>query len=532
MNFNSADARKWPEPVEPNCGLTDSFEQALKFAFEMHNAGRHQEAETMCRALLPVRPKNAQLLFLLGMILHQARRDEEAVRWLSLAAQCQPKSARIFNGLGCVCQNLKDHARAASAFERAMELEPPSAATCYNLGNTCYRLEQIERAAALFRRAVEINRHDSASWNNLGKCLKELNRLDESIAAYNRAVEIAPDYALARYGRAVSLLAAGRLTEGFREYEWRWHLTKRRKFPQPAWRGGHASGQTLLLHAEQGFGDAIQMLRFIPAARERVARVILECRPELTTLFQYSNCADAVIPYGSPIPPFDCVTSLLSLPHALGVTLDAIPNRTPYLQAPPGKQLPPAPSGHLKVGLAWAGNPGHHQDAARSIRLQELAPVLQVPGVSFYSLQQSVPARDECCLRSKSDIINFRLIRGDFLDTASVIAELDLVITVDTAVAHLAGALGKPVWLLVQHSPDWRWFLDRPDTPWYPTMQLYRQAERGRWDLPVKRVAEALRRRLDSRSARPQPPLVKPFHLPADLTELRASQCGQSILAG
>ena len=170
---------------------------------------------------------------------------------------------------------------------------------------------------------------DTASWNNLGKCLKELNRLDESIEAYSRAIEILPDYALAHYGRAISLLTAGRLAEGFRKYEWRKHFIKPRKFPQPLWQGEKASGKTLFLYAEQGFGDAIQMVRFVSAARERVGRVILECRPELRTWFEFSKCADEVVPYGAQIPPFDYFASLLSLPQILGVVLETIPSQTP-----------------------------------------------------------------------------------------------------------------------------------------------------------------------------------------------------------
>jgi len=495
MNSNADVPEKLIESEGRSSQPKDSFEHSLKLAFEMHNAGRDQEAEALCRMLVRVRPQDAQLLFLLGMILHAGGRDHEAVEWLLQAARQQPHDARIFNGLGCAYQKLQDHSRAAAAFEKAVELQPQSAAAEYNLGNSCYKLGRIEQATSLFRRAVEKDPLDSASWNNLGKCLKELNRLDASIQAYNRALEIAPDYALARYGRAVSLLAAGRLPEGFRDYEARWQLLKPRQFQPPEWSGDPAPGRTLFLHAEQGFGDAIQMVRFIPAARERVGRVILECRPGLESLFQYSDCADTVIPYGTEIPPYDFRLSLISLPRALGVTLGTIPSRMPYLRARPDEGLPPAQPGRLKVGLAWAGNPDHHQDAARSLRLEQLAPVLEVPGTAFYNLQQPVPAGDQPALQKT--VVQSNLKFADFLDTASVIAEMDLVISADTAVAHLAGALGKPVWILLQHSADWRWLVDRSDSPWYPTAQLFRQTKRNEWKSPVLRAAEALRRRLE-----------------------------------
>lgn len=469
----------------------DSYEQSLKLAFEMHNSGRALEAEALCRVLLQIRPDDGQLLFLLGMILHKAGMDDEAVRWLLLAGKNQPKSARIFHGLGCAYQGLEDHERAAAAFEIAIRLEPRTPDAWYQLGLSCYWQEDIERAVALFSRAVEINPRDSRSWNNLGKCLKELNRLDESIEAYNRALEIEPDYALMRYGRAVSLLCAGRLAEGFKEYEWRRHSMKARHFFKPEWHGENAPGRTLLLHAEQGFGDAIQMVRFIRSARRRVGRIVLECRPELRTLLEYSRCADIVVPYGASLPEFDLFLSLSSLPFVLGTTLETIPTKTPYLAAPVRETPLPAGSGVLKAGLAWAGNPGHHQDAARSVQFLDLAPILDVPGVAFYSLQKPVPGRDEPDLGLASNI-HSNLDLKDFLATASIIAELDLVIAVDTAVAHLAGALGKPVWLLLQHSPDWRWFLNRSDTPWYPTMRLFRQTKRNSWKEPIARIAEEL----------------------------------------
>ncbi|HTV41413.1 MAG TPA: GNAT family N-acetyltransferase [Candidatus Sulfotelmatobacter sp.] len=478
-----------------------AFESSLKLAFELHNSGRSEDAEALCRVLEKIHPADSQLLFLLGMILHKKNQDSEAVQYLSLAAQNRPDSARILKGLGCAFQGLKDHARAAGAFERAIELQPQSADNYYNLGKSCYRLEQIERAHALFQRAVEINPRDFNSWNNLGKCLKELNRLDESVEAYDRAAEIAPDYALARYGRAMSLLAAGRFTEGFEEYEWRWRSMTPRKLPQPAWQGENAPGKTLFIHAEQGFGDAIQMARFVRLARERAGHVILECRPELTRLFQYSECADTVISYGPPVPSFDFFIPMLSLPRVLGITRENIPADTPYLRAPARAMLPAAPPpGHLKVGIAWAGNPNHHQDAARSVPLQSLMPVLQIPGVTFYNLQQTVPPPDRVFLETLPNVFSFTF--QDFLGTASVIAELDLVISVDTAVAHLAGALGKPAWMLLQHSPDWRWFLDRDDTPWYAQMQLFRQVERNDWTGPIERVAGALRRLADLRNSK------------------------------
>jgi hypothetical protein len=445
--------------------------------------------------LMQINPRDGQLLFLLGMVLQKMGRSTEALKYLEQAAGFEPQSARIFNGLGFVHQSVKDYSRAVENYEKAIGLGQRSADIFYSLGNACYNLDEVERAAASFRTAVELNPRDVASWNNLAKCLNDLNELEESRQTYDRALAADPDYALARYGRATCLLTAGRLEEGFREYnQWRISRTPPRQFTQPVWNGEPIPGKTLFLCAEQGFGDAIQAVRFIGRARERAARVILECRPELKTLFTCSGCADEVIAYGEAIPPFDCFISLLSLPGLLGAGMETIPRETPYLKAAPAGHLPAAPAGHLRVGLAWAGNPSHYNDAARSIRLAELAPLFRTPATTFYSLQLPVPAPDEALFRSLSNIVDAAGGFKDFRDTAAIVAELDLVIAVDTAVAHLAGALARPVWTLLPFSPDWRWFLAREDSPWYPTMRLFRQAQRGRWQPVIIRVAEELAR--------------------------------------
>jgi Flp pilus assembly protein TadD len=473
---------------------TDSFQQVLKLAFDAHNAGRHAEAGALCQTLLQINPSDAQLLFLFGMTLHQAGRNAEAASRLRRAAELQPDSARIFSGLGCACRGLGDEAAAAKSFARAAELEPQNPDHFYNLGIARHRLGELEAANTAFQKTVALNPRDAACWNNLGKNFKQLNQLAAAIDAYDRALAISPGMEIARHGRAIVLLTAGRLAEGFREYESRWSKIKPRQFAQPRWHGEPIAGKTVFIHAEQGFGDAIHFARFVPLVRERAARVILECRPELKSLFIFSGCADAVIAYGEPIPPFDVFTSIISLPGILDITRETIPGQVPYLKAPPGDPLPPGRVGNLKVGIVWAGSSTHSDDASRSLPLELFAPILQTPGISFYSLQLPVPKRDRAFLNSQPEIVDLPPRLKDFLATASLVSQLDLIITVDTSVAHLAGALAKPVWTLVQFDPDWRWFLDRPDTPWYPTMRLFRQPQRHQWPPVVAQVAEELRR--------------------------------------
>jgi tetratricopeptide (TPR) repeat protein len=386
-----------------------------------------------------------------------------------------------------------DRARVGDGQGAAVPSAPQSGDAFYNQGNACHKKGEFEQAASAYRRALELNSRDADSWNNLGKTFKELNRLDEAIAAYDRALDFRPDLAVAHCNRAIALLASGRLEEGLREYEWRWRLFTPRGYTKPLWDGAALPGGTLFIHAEQGLGDAIQFVRFVALARAKAARVILECHAPLKGLFEYSRCADAYVVVGETPPPFDCYLPLMSLPRVFGTALGLVSPQIPYLQAPPFEgEFPAVAPGLLKVGVAWAGNPGHENDSARSLRLEELALLFQIPGITFFNLQMPVPPHDEVFLRSGNKLMDAGLERNDFRRTAAAIAQMDLLISADTAVAHLAGALGKPVWTFLQHSPDWRWLLNRGDTPWHPTMRLFRQPKRGDWQSPVRRVADEL----------------------------------------
>ncbi|HTS16111.1 MAG TPA: tetratricopeptide repeat protein [Verrucomicrobiae bacterium] len=474
----------------------ESFNRELDVAFEAYKAGHYDEAEVACQALLLAAPGDGQVCFLLGMVLHKEGRDEEAVRWLSRAATFQPESAQIVSGLGCAYSAMGENHLAMDYFARSIQLDPRCADTYYSMGNACYRMGQTERALSLYRTAVELNPRDHESWNNLGTTFKDLNRTEEAIAAYDRALGVDPNHARTHRNRAIALLAAGRLEEGFREYEWRWcrdgQRTASRPYPQPVWDGEPIPEQTLFVHAEQGFGDMIQFVRYVRAARTRAARVILECQEPLRRLFQFCGFADATIAVGENPLAFDCYVPLMSLGRVFRTSLDTIPNEVSYIRQPPGDTLPPAPDGHRKVGLAWAGDPKHHHDAARSIALEKLVPLFQTPGITFYSLQTPVPPGDVAVLRSLPGVVDLGGQLKDFHDTAAVIGQLDLVISVDTAVAHLAGAMGKPTWIFLPCCPDWRWLLHRSDTPWYPTMRLLRQPATGQWDTTIQLATEQL----------------------------------------
>ena len=472
-----------------------SLRETLESAREAHRQGRYEKAEAICRDLAGRAPADGEAPYLLGLVLHQTGREAEAENWLRLAATLNSRSPNACYALGCVYAARANAASAAGAFGAALQRNPAYLNAYYGLGNACYELHDFERAVSAYRQALALNPQDYVVWNNLGRALEGLVRTEEALAAYERAIEIQPQFDLARSNHALGLLSLGRLQEGFREYEWRWRRTPPRPYPQPFWRGQPIPGKSLLVYAEQGFGDVIQFARFVPQARARAGKVILECQAPLKRLFEHARCADIVIAVGETPPPFDYFVPVLSLPLVLGTTLETIP-RNPWLSAPVAKALPPVPPGHPKVGLVWSGSRGNINDDRRSIRFPELRPILEKPGIAFFSLQVPIRPEDQPHVCATPQVVPLNGRIRDFYDTAGFLGQMDLVISVDTAVAHLAGALGKPVWALLFHPGDWRWLLQRTDSPWYPTMRLFRQSpsQSGQWQPVIARVAEELGR--------------------------------------
>ncbi|AWK85498.1 glycosyltransferase family 9 protein [Azospirillum thermophilum] len=333
---------------------------------------------------------------------------------------------------------------------------------------------------------------------------RDAHRLDEALRLHDRAVAAAPAAAEQRWNRGLTSLLAGRCREGWEDYESRWRTpgfpTKPRGFTQPLWSGGPIAGRTILLHEEQGRGDAIQFIRYAPLVAARGARVVVETGADLAALFGSVEGVSQVVVSGDPLPPFDLHCPLLSLPRAFGHGLPDIPARVPYLQADPQRtarwadRLADAdPGGRpLRVGLVWAGNPGFAGDRERSPGLEVLRPLLAQPGCRFYGLQVGAGRLALLGEAMPASFTDLGAEIGDFADTAAVMAGLDLVISSCTAPAHLAGALGRPVWVMLSHTPDWRWLLDRSDSPWYPTARLFRQPAPGDWSPVVAAMRDAL----------------------------------------
>jgi hypothetical protein len=370
-------------------------------------------------------------------------------------------------------------------------LQPRFPEALSNMGMLLRAERQFQEAEATYKRACSQNPDFAPAWNNLANLYVELGRLDQAERCYSKAIVISPDYAEAHTGRAMLRLLEGRFAEGWIEYEWRWSQPghRRRKFPQPEWDGSDLRNRTILLHAEQGAGDTIQFVRYTKLLKQLGARrVVLYCPTSLRTVIETNPDIDQVFCGQEAAPAFDVHAPLMSLPRLFDTDLSNLPGATPYLSVPPETSVPEAliKTDALRVGLAWSGNPSHHNDRNRSIPAAVLEPLLGLDGIRFFSLQLGGEPLGE--RRGSHSVVDL----GPFLSTYSVTAgclrSLDLLITVDTSVAHLAGALGRPVWMMIPTCNDWRWLLNRADTPWYPSMRIFRQTSLGNWSDVVEQI--------------------------------------------
>lgn len=460
----------------------------------LHEAlGNFEAAIAAFRSASELDERSIEAAARLGVALQQTRHLEEAAAQFRRALRLQPDFAAVHGNLGTVYQEFGQLDLALQHHRRATELAPGEPRLWFNLANAQSTSGSLEEAAASYVRAIELAPDYAEALRNLGGVWRDMGDFERSLASFRAATEALPDYAEAHFGLASELLRQGNLDEGWPEFEWRWRcdelISQARHQELPAWRGQRLDGARLLVHTEQGFGDAIQFVRFVPLLQTLGARVTLECFPVLKRLFAQSGLADQLVAQGEPIASADCQVPLMSLPGLLKVNLATIPNRVPYLIADP--ELVKAwetrlPAGEWRVGVAWRARQGKPNDH-RSINKEDVALLADVPEATVISLQN-----DESPPGGITDVgTSFT----DFADTAAVIDQLDLVISVDTAAAHLAGALGKPVWLLLPVVPEWRWLLDREDSPWYPTMRIFRQSRGESWAAVVTRVALALSER-------------------------------------
>jgi tetratricopeptide (TPR) repeat protein len=459
--------------------------------------GEHGAAIEHYRRALAASPDDAEFHNNLGMALFGSGQIESAADAYRRALTLRPGYAEACSNLGAALVEQGRIDEAAAHFQRALALKPDYADARFNLAHALEEQEREPEAETQYELALALDPGHAEAHNNFGLMSQRLGRLEEALARFERAQALKPDYVEAHWNESLARLVTGDFETGWREYEWRWRRkeTPPRRLQVPAWDGGDLNGKTILLHAEQGIGDAIQFIRYAPLVKARGGTVVFESPPGLRSLVDGMAGLDRVIGAGDPLPPFDHHAPLLSLPALLGTTLETIPADTPYLAADPERVAAwrDRLSGlsRSKVGLVWRGNPKHGNDRHRSIPSSTIAALVKSAEVDWVCLQ--LDARpDELAAFAPTPMIEAGPLLGDWADTAAAVAALDLVITVDTSIAHLAGALGKPVWTLIPFAPDWRWLLKRTDTPWYPSMRLFRQDAPGDWGSALARAGAAL----------------------------------------
>ncbi|HEX2566337.1 MAG TPA: tetratricopeptide repeat-containing glycosyltransferase family protein [Burkholderiales bacterium] len=463
------------------------------------DAGQFAEGLRWAQAAIAANPRSGAPYFTLGRLYQAEGRLEDAAQSYRRCLSLSPERASAHNNLGSVLQLLGKLDLALASYRRALELDPSLPQANQNVAALARDAAAAEAAIAGYQRAAQANPQDAQALVDLGNTYRELGRHSEALESFARALERSPSLPEAHFARSLELLLCGDYPQGWEEYEWRWKVkalnTPLRKLDAPLWDGRALPGGTVLLHAEQGFGDTLLFARYASLVAERCSRVVLECQSELASLLARTPGVHQVVAAGHALPPCDAHLPLMSLPRVFRTTLDSVPWTGPYVlpdaaRAAESARLASAPG--LRVGLVWAGRPQQGDDRKRSCSLAMMAPLARAAGATFYSLQKGPPASQAAAPPRGMTLVDLESHIGDFEDTAALIANLDLVITVDTSVANLAGALGRPTWVLLSTIPDWRYHLGREDTPWYPAMRLFRQSQPGDWTAPLDQAARAL----------------------------------------
>ncbi len=536
--------------------------QVYELVEQHRGAGRLDEAEALLKQILASKPKEPTAIHLLGIIAHQRGQLTQAIEHVKRAIELAPQTAlfqanlgemyrlagradlaiehgkraialnpdypEALSNIGVAHYERKEYEEAAASHRRSIELRPSFAQAHSNLGNALHALRDFEGAVACYRRAVEINPRFADAWSNLGTSLHHSGRYEDAMYALRRAVALDPNNPNAHSGLGILLLMHGDFAEGWAEYEWRLKSTEVRLpyTPQRPWQGDSLSGRCIYLNAEQGFGDTMQFARYVPMVAARAGKVIFRVQQGLAGLMRESLPGVEVLGDRAPaVTNADCEAALLSLPYLFGTRNETIPGVTPYLRANPDEAArwkARFTGSTIKVGIVWAGNPEHVNDRRRSIPLEQLAPLFALPGVSFISLQVG-PRADDLKAHPEFAITDVASELVGFAATAALMEALDLVITIDSAVSHLAGGMGKPTWLLTPWVSDWRWQLNREDNPWYPTMRLFRQVEGQEWPAVIDRLVGELSAVVKGDRAR-----LMPFRA---VGEKRAAQAAAIIAA-
>ncbi|WP_089941545.1 tetratricopeptide repeat protein [Candidatus Entotheonella palauensis] len=437
---------------------------------------------------------NAKTFTQQGHRLYRRGDPSSAIAAYHRALAAQPTYGPAHQALGFVWLQKQHYAQAVLHFVKALALQPESARLHVGYGMALCGIDQYEQAIEHYRHALYLKPDAPGATYQLAQALRRLNRVEESLPYYEQALRQRPEHMAIRYNYAAALLTLGRFQEGFRQYERRW----RRVQPHgaaPQWQGEDLTGKSILLYREQGYGDTIQFARHVPEVTRRGGQVILQCQQPLVRLLRTLEGVTQVEAKAEAIAPIDYQVSVMSLAYATQSTLATVPAQVPYLKVPKNafKPLPAARTKRpFKVGVVWAAGQVTTNGGERSMALRLFAVLFDCPGVTFYSLQKGEQAAEFQPCSDLAGVIDLAPQLEDFADAAAYIAQLDLVISVDTAVAHLTGALDKEVWILLPYAADWRWMLQREDSPWYPTARLFRQRHRGDWKGVIDRVKQQL----------------------------------------
>ncbi|NET14381.1 MAG: tetratricopeptide repeat protein, partial [Okeania sp. SIO1H6] len=483
-----------------------TLENIFNSAVNNYQKGNLKLAKKICHQILERDTENWQLLNLLGVIAGLEGQAKAAFAYFDQAVKLNQNNAEIHSNLGLALKENQQLETAIKHYQKAIELQPNYAEPYNGLGNIFLELgklteSQLEAAIEYYQKALELKPNYAEPYNGLGNIFLELGKLVESQKYYQQAVKLDKNHANAHFGLASILLKQGNFIQGFNEYEWRWQKKgfSSRNFSQTLWDGSNFQGKTLLVYTEQGLGDSIQFIRYIPLVKKLGGRVIVELNQAgLKLLFTTVSGIDELFVIGEKLPDFDLQIPLMSLPRIFGTTLETIPAKIPYLSVPESTdfQMPPAPEKNLKIGICWQTSSNANTSQKRSCPVEYLQEILSIDQTNFYLLQKEVLPADLEWLNSQTQVYNNGSSFKNLADTAAAIKQLDLVISIDTAVAHLAGALGKPVWILLPFDSDWRWMLDRNNSPWYPTARLFRQTKIGDWDNVFEQVGESLKKYL------------------------------------
>ena len=483
-----------------------TIDEALQIGWQKHQSGDLRNAEGVYRQVLEAAPKNANAWCFLGMACHDQQRYDEAVEAYHKALAFQPNFPIALSNLGNTLKQLGKPEEAEQRCLEALKLKPDYSTAHNNLGVALVAQGRLQEAAEVFEKALALMPKDAVAHANLSAALMRQGKYSEAEENSKQALALNPNYAEAHKNQGIVWLLLGDFERGWPEYEWRWQCPgcSMPNYKKPLWDGSPLKGKTILMHHEQGLGDTIQFVRYAPIFAEQGARVIVKTQKPLRKLLASCSGIETLVHDDKDLPEFDLHVPMLSIPGLLKTNFDNIPAKTPYLHADDSllekwrKRLSEYKG--FKVGITWQGSPSFHADAQRSVPLSYFERLAVIPGVQLFSLQKGHGAEQLEDLPANVNVIEFGdeldADAGPFMDTAAIMKNLDLMITSDTSVPHLAGALGVPSWVALSLSPDWRWFLEREDCPWYPTMRLFRQTTLGDWDEVFARIASELSAKL------------------------------------